>query len=76
MVCNIKCIQTFMIICDMFIKFHKAFLNQVWPPAAHAWFIEIALVHMSVCVSVCVSALEGINYQWRDMVSYRPCTIG
>ena len=33
-----------------------------------AWFLEIALVHTSVCVSVCVSAPEGINNQWRDMV--------
>ena len=33
--------------------------------AAHAWFLEIALVRVSVCVcvclSVCVSAPKGIN---------------
>ena len=38
--------------------------------AVRAWFLEIALVRMLVCmcVSVCVSAPKAINNQWRDMV--------
>ena len=50
-----------------------AFLNQV--QASHrpalAWFLEIALVHTSY-----VSAPEGINNKWHDMVLYWPCVIG
>ena len=39
---------------------------------ARSWFLEIALVHASVCVCVCVcvSAPEGINNQgviWCDI---------
>ena len=41
------------------------FLNQA-RVAACTWFLEIALVDMSVCV--CVSAPEAINNQWHDMV--------
>ena len=37
------------------------FLNQ-----ARAWFLDIDLVR-EVCVSVCVSAPEASNNQWRDM---------
>ena len=45
-------------------------LNQAGagPRLVHSWFLEIALVHASVCVCVCVSAPEGINNQWCDMV--------
>ena len=46
---------------------HKLLLNQVWPLATRAWFLEIALVRASVCVCVCESAPEGINNQWRDV---------
>ena len=45
---------------------------------ASPWFFEIALFRVSVCVCVhvcvcpfvcvCVSAAEGINNQWHDMV--------
>ena len=35
---------------------------------AHAWFLEIALVHTLVCMSVRVSAPKGINNQWCDMM--------
>ena len=41
------------------------------PLAAHAWFLEIALVPALVCVCVCVCLCvspEGINNQWCDMV--------
>ena len=31
------------------------------------WFLEIALVHASVYVCVCVSAPDGINNQWHDI---------
>ena len=37
----------------------------VRPKAERAWFLEIALVHMSVCV--CVSTPKDINNQWRDI---------
>ena len=40
------------------IQFPILFLNQ-----ARAWFLEIALVRASVCVS----APEAINNQWRDI---------
>ena len=43
----------------------KMFLNQAH--MAKGWFLEIALVCTSVRVSVCVSALEGINNQWHDI---------
>ena len=35
-----------------------------------AWFLEIALVRVLVCVCVyvCVSAPKAINNQWHDMV--------
>ena len=47
----------------------NVFLNQV--RAAHAWFLEIVFVGMSVCV-----APEAIDNQWHDMVLYRTCVIG
>ena len=39
------------------------FLNQARAGhrLAHAWFLKIASVQTSVCVFVCVSALEAIN---------------
>ena len=43
-------------------------------------FLKLLLFALYACVcvyvSVCVSAPEGINNQWRDMVWYRPCVIG
>ena len=38
---------------------------------AHAWFLEIDLVHevcVCMCVCICVSAPEASNNQWRDVV--------
>ena len=37
------------------------------PGTQCAWFLEIDLAPTSVCVCVCVSALEGLNNQWRDI---------
>ena len=37
---------------------------------ACSWFLEFALVHMSVCARVCVCVCvcpEGINNHWRDI---------
>ena len=39
-----------------------ALLNQ-----AHAWFLEIVFVKMSVCVCVCVSAPQAIKNYSREM---------
>ena len=36
-----------------------------------SWFLEIALVHVSVCVLVSVCPPESINNQWHGMVWYR-----
>ena len=48
------------------IPIHLFKTRHALPKAVHAWFLEIALVHASVCVYV--SVLEGINNQWHDMV--------
>ena len=32
------------------------------------WCVRLCYVCVFVCVCVCVSALKGINNQWRDMV--------
>ena len=49
---------------------HKFFMKFFKPGACgqrpRAWFLEIVLVHASVCV--CMSAPEAINNQWHDMV--------
>ena len=51
-----------------------SFLNQsrTGHRPAHAWFLKIVSVQMSVCVSVCLfvceSVPEAINNQWRDVV--------
>ena len=54
----------------IYILFVYFLLNQARAKAARAWFLEIVLVRVSVCVRacVCVSAPEAINNQWRDMV--------